>query len=178
MKKVFAILASLMVFLPGVCGASGYFMVNYGLGGSNNEASLGVELGGVFLSSLHPTGGALSIGVGLSAADTDENPPDNLQRTALPLSNLAEYNDGFEQEINVVLGAELIPALFAVGGIGYATQDTVTTGVNGTNLYEASSDTNKYTTYMLGIRYVIQGLDIGLGFHNRRGIMAGVGIAF
>jgi hypothetical protein len=109
--------------------------------------------------------------------DTDEDPP-SAPATSAPLTNLRKYNDGNEYEITATFGAELIPALFAVGGIGYATQDTVTIGSSGADLYERDSDTDKNTTWMLGMRYVIEGLNIGLGFHTRRGIMAGVGIAF
>jgi hypothetical protein len=179
MKRVFAILAGLMVLLPGVCGASGYLMVNYGVGGTIDEPSMGIELGGIFLSNLHPRGGAVSIGVGLSVADTDEDMPSAQNTYPLPpLSNRKDYNDGDEQEINAVIGAELKDALFVVGGIGYATQKTVTFGWNGGQAYEESSDTEKNATFMLGLRYIVEGLDIGVGFHSRRGIMAGVGIAF
>lgn len=179
MKRVFAILAGLMVLFPGVCGASGYFMVNYGVGGDVDEPSLGVELGGIFLSSLHPSGGALSFGVGVSVADTDEDPPSAL----MPVGSLAgmprvAYNDGNEQEIDAVFGAELIPALFLVAGLGYSTQDTEIIAYDGLVRYDAGTESDNNTTFMLGIRYAIEGVDIGLGFHTRRGIMAGVGIAF
>jgi hypothetical protein len=179
MKRVLALLAGFLVLLPGVCGASGYVMVNYGYGGKVDNPSLGVELGGVFLSSLHPSGGALSVGLGVSVADTDDNPP--ASKTVFPvppLSHRTDFNDGNEQEINAVFGAELMPSLFAVVGAGYSTQDTVTLGVNSGKVYEADSGTDKNATFMLGLRYVVQGLDLGLGFHTRRGIMAGVGIAF
>jgi hypothetical protein len=177
MKRGLAILAGLIVFLPGVCAASGYFLVNYGIGGDIDEPSLGIELGGIFLSSLHPSGGAMSFGLGVSVGDTDENPP-SAPATFSPLTNLREYNDGNEYEITATFGAEMIPALFAVGGIGYATQDTVTIGSFGGQLYEQDTGTDKNTSWMLGMRYVREGLNIGLGFHTRRGIMAGVGIAF
>ena len=177
MKRVFAILAGLIVLFPGVCGASGYFLANYGLGGKADGASIGVEIGAVFLSKLHPSGGALSIGVGVSAADTDEDAP-SAPSTTLPLSNLRDYNDGYEQEIDVVLGAELVPALFLVGGLGYAMQDVKTFGTNGGRLYEEGSSTDHYGAYMLGVRYVIEGLNVGVGYDNRRGVMAGIGIAF
>jgi hypothetical protein len=177
MKRVFAILAGLTVLFPGVCGASGYFLANYGLGGESDGASLGVEIGAVFLSSLHPSGGAFSIGVGVSGADTDENPP-SAPSTVLPLTRLRDYNDGYEQEITAVFGAELVPALFAVGGLGYASQDIETFGLNGGTLYEKGSDTENWATYMLGLRYVIEGLNVGVGYHTRRGVMAGIGIAF
>lgn len=178
MKRVFAILTGLLVLLPGVCGASGYFLVNYGIGGRVDEPSLGVELGGIVLSDYHPSGGALSFGVGVSVADTDDDPPSAPKASSLDLANLSSYDDGNEQEIAVVFGGELSPALFAVAGLGYSTQDTVTLGTSGGTLYKRDSDTDKNATFMLGLRYVIEGLNLGLGFHTRRGIMAGVGIAF
>lgn len=179
MKRLLAVLAVSLIFFPGVCSASGYVLVNYGIGGKIDEPSLGVELGGIFLSDLHPTGGALSFGLGVSVGDTDESSPAGLQpASGLTYDTLAEYNDGNEQEIYFSLGAEMVPSLFAMGGLGYSTQDTVILGDSGGQTYEVKDDTEKYTTWMLGMRYVIEGLNLGLGFHSRRGIMASVGIAF
>ncbi len=178
MKRLLTIFAVGLLLFPSLCLASGYVLVNYGIGGDVDEPSLGVEMGGIFLSDLHPTGGALSFGLGVSVADTDENPPSALPPSGGPYDSLVDYNDGREQEIDVTFGGELIPSLFAVGGLGYSTQDTTIIGISGGQYYEVETDTDKNATWMLGIRYVIEGLDIGLGFHSRRGIMAGIGIAF
>jgi hypothetical protein len=62
MKK-FIIGALMIVFIPAICQAEGYVIVNYGIGGEIDEPSLGLEIGGIFLSYLHPTGGALSLGI-------------------------------------------------------------------------------------------------------------------
>lgn len=174
MKRLLPILTLVAVLFPAVCCASGYVLVNYGIGGKIDEPSLGVELGGISLSDLHPTGGAFSLGLGVSVADTDENPPS----PGDPFTSYGKFNDGTEQEIDVTFGAEMIPSFFAVGGIGYASQDTVTIGNSGGQAVEVDSDTDRNATFMLGARYVIEGLNIGLGFHSRRGIMASVGIAF
>lgn len=180
MKRLLPALFLLSVLFPVVCSASGYVLVNYGIGGKVDEPSLGVEIGGIFLSDLHPSGGALSLGLGVSVADTDEDPPSGLQPTtpAPAYTAVNEFNEGDEQEINVTFGAEMIPSFFAVGGIGYSTQDTETIGVSDSQLFEVDTDTDENVTWMLGARYVIEGLNLGLGFHSRRGIMAGVGIAF
>ncbi|HQJ10130.1 MAG TPA: hypothetical protein PLF54_14070, partial [Deltaproteobacteria bacterium] len=124
MKRLLPVATLIAVFFPAVCLASGYVLVNYGIGGKVDEPSLGVELGGIFLSDLHPTGGALSLGLGVSIADTDENPPS----TGEPFNTRTKFNDGNEQEIDVTFGAEMIPSFFAVAGVGYASQDTVTIG--------------------------------------------------
>ena len=174
MKRLLPILTLVAVLFPAVCCASGYVLVNYGIGGKIDEPSLGVELGGIFLSDLHPTGGAFSLGLGVSVADTDENPPS----PGDPFTSYGKFNDGTEQETDVTFGAEMIPSFFAVGGIGYASQDTMKIGTDGVNAVELDSDTDRNATFMLGARYVIEGLNIGLGFHSRRGIMASVGIAF
>lgn len=174
MKRLLPVSMVLAVLFPAACFASGYVLVNYGIGGKIDEPSLGVELGGIFLSDLHPTGGALSLGLGVSVADTDENPPS----AGESFTSYEKFNDGTEQEIDVTFGAEMIPSFFAVGGIGYASQDTVTIGSIGAQAYEAGTDTDKNATWMFGARYVIEGLNMGLGFHSRRGIMASVGIAF
>ena len=78
----------------------------------------------------------------------------------------------------VSIGAEMIPALFAVGGIGYSSQDTVLIGRSGDQFFEVDSESDNNVTWMLGMRYIIQGLNVGLGYHSRRGILAGVGVAF
>lgn len=179
MKRFLAIVGIFSVLFPAVCSANGYIIANYGIGGGDvDDPSLGIEMGGIFLSSLHPTGGALSIGLGVSVADTDENPPSGIPGQGLVYDPLIKYNDGKEQEIDLTFGAELIPSLFAVAGIGYAGQDTVRIGTNGNQNYEVDSDTERNAAWMLGTRYVIKGLNVGIGYHSRRGIMAGVGIAF
>ncbi|MCK9263253.1 MAG: hypothetical protein M0R18_05515, partial [Deltaproteobacteria bacterium] len=83
-----------------------------------------------------------------------------------------------EQEVYVNIGAEMIPALFAVAGVGYASQDTVLVGRYADQLYEVDSESDNNITWMLGMRYIIQGLNVGLGYHSRRGILAGIGVAF
>lgn len=179
MKRLLAALSVFMVLFPVAGMAGGYALVNYGIGGEVDEPSLGIELGGIFLSYLHPTGGALSFGLGVSVADTDEDPPSGLRDQGTRVYDpLVEYNDGNEQEISMTFGAEMIPSLFAVAGVGYASQDTVLIGTSGDQSYEVKSDTDRNVSWMLGMRYIIQGLNIGLGYHSRRGIMAGAGVAF
>ncbi len=180
MKRFLTILGIFSVLFPAVCSANGYIIANYGIGGGDvDEPSLGIEMGGIFLSNLHPTGGAFSFGLGVSVADTDDDPPSGIQPTSgLTYDPLIEYNDGNEQEIDLTFGTEMIPSLFAVAGIGYAGQDTVRIGTNGEQNYEVDSDTERNVAWMLGTRYVIQGLNVGIGYHSRRGIMAGIGIAF
>ncbi|HPW68114.1 MAG: hypothetical protein ACOX2W_05730 [Desulfomonilia bacterium] len=180
MKRLLAALTVLLVLVPTLCSAEGYVMVNYGIGGDIDEPSLGVEMGGIFLSRLHPEGGAVSFGLGVSVADTDEHIPS----AALPsvpapaYDQFTKYNDGNEQEVYVSIGAEMIPALFAVAGVGYASQDTVLVGRYADQLYEVDSESDNNITWMLGMRYIIQGLNVGLGYHSRRGILAGIGVAF
>ncbi len=179
MKRLFfGVLLALLI--PGLAHAEGYVLVNYGVAGEIDEPSLGIEMGGIFLSYLHPTGGALSLGIGVSVGDTDEDPP------SVPLPPSAgtvydaflDYNDGNEQEVNIDFGAELAPSFFGVAGLGYASQNTSTIGFSGDNYYEVATNKETYVTWMLGMRYIIEGLDIGLGYHSRRGIMACAGIAF
>ena len=179
MKK-FILGALMVVFIPAVCQAEGYVIVNYGIGGEIDEPSLGVEMGGIFLSYLHPTGGALSLGIGISAGDTDEDSPSALSppSPAPAYDALRDYNDGNEQEVYISFGAEMIPSFFGVAGLGYASQNTVTIGTSGVQNYEIGSDKDKFVTWMLGMRYIVEGVNVGLGYHSRRGILASLGIAF
>ena len=163
MKKI---IFSALVFLllPVISHGAGYVLANYGSGGEVDGPSYGLEMGGIFLSPYHPNGGAFSVGLGISIADTDEDPPD------VPAK---EYNDGNEQEVYAAFGAEITPAFFGVAGIGYASQDIVKPdGASG------DSDTDTNVSWMLGVRYVVEWFNIGVGYHNRRGVMAGFGVAF
>jgi hypothetical protein len=177
MKKV--ILAALLIMVPAISQGAGYVIVDYANGGKIHEPSIGLELGGIFLSSLHPTGGAFSIGVGISAADTDEDPPSALVPAGpMTFDAIRNFNDGTEQEIYGALGAEIVPAFFAVGGIGYSSQDIKVIGTSGGQLYRIESKTENHVTGMIGMRYVLEWLNIGLGYHSRRGVMANLGVAF
>jgi hypothetical protein len=117
MKK-FLCAMFVVILVPSVSEGAGYVALNYGTGGEVDESSYGIELGGIFLSSYHPRGGAFSVGLGVSLADTDEDPPATPTR---------EYNDGNEQEVSLVLGADH-PA-FSVWLVGYATR-TCETGID------------------------------------------------
>ncbi|MDT8271910.1 MAG: hypothetical protein RRA35_01835 [Desulfomonilia bacterium] len=180
MRRVVTLVVAMLV-LPWVCHGAGYVCVNYALGGKIDGPSLGIEMGGVFLSDLHPQDGALSVGIGISVADTDDDPPsaDTPPVQQPTYSAQKEYNDGYEQEVSLVLGAELIPAFFAVLGVGYASQDTVLVGTTaGNQHYKLDTETDTNVSLMLGMRYVLRGLNMGLGFHTRRGVMVSLGIAF
>jgi len=179
MKRLFWVII-LAVFIPALVHAEGYVLVSYGIAGEIDEPSLGLEMGGIFLSYLHPTGGAFSFGLGVSVGDTDEDPPSSLlpPSAGTEYDTFLDYNDGNEQEVNIDFGAELAPSFFAVVGLGYASQNTTTIGFSGSQYYEVATGKDSNATWMLGMRYIIEGLDIGLGYHSRRGIMAGLGIAF
>jgi hypothetical protein len=158
MKKIILI-TLVMIVLPAISHGAGYVLVNYGDGGKVHASSYGLELGGIFLSPYHPNGGAFSLGIGASIADTDETVSDR------------KYNDGNEQEICATFGAEIVPAFFGVAGVGFANQDVRKPG-------ETNSSTDNNVTWMLGMRYVVQYMNIGLGYDYRRGVMAGIGVAF
>ncbi|HPI91655.1 MAG TPA: hypothetical protein PLT09_00170 [Deltaproteobacteria bacterium] len=164
MKKII-FSALVLLFIPLVSHGAGYVLADYGSGGEVDGPSYGLEMGGIFLSPYHPNGGAFSVGLGISIADTDENPPASPTR---------KYNDGNEQEVHATLGAEITPAFFGVAGIGYASQDVVKPGT----VSEKDSDTENHVSWMLGMRYVVEWFNLGVGYHSRRGVMAGFGVAF
>jgi hypothetical protein len=163
MKKIILITLAMMV-LPVISHGAGYILANYGDGGKVHASSYGLELGGIFLSPYHPHGGAFSLGIGASIANTDENQSSSFT---------GKFKDGNEQEIYASFGAEIVPAFFGVVGVGYASQDTKTNNGNGT-----SSGTDNFGTWMLGMRYVVKSFDIGLGYDYRRGVTATLGVAF
>jgi len=150
---------------------AGYVIANYGDGGRVHASSYGVELGGIFLSSLHPNGGAFSVGIGASIADTNEHPSSDF---------IGKANDGNEQEIYGVFGVEIVPAFFGVVGVGYASQDKKTYEVSGSSptTVKSGSGTDNFGTWMLGMRYVVKMFNVGLGYDYRRGVTASLGVAF
>ena len=161
MKKIILI-TLVMIVLPVISHGAGYVLANYGDGGKVDASSYGLELGGIFLSPYHPNGGAFSLGIGASIAQTGEHPSPNFT---------GKYKDGTEQEIYASFGAEIVPAFFGVIGVGYASQDTKNTDGTG-------SGTDNFGTWMLGMRYVVKSFDIGLGYDYRRGVTASLGVAF
>ncbi len=178
-KKILLII--LFISLPLTASASVYVLGTYGSGGEIDESSLGLEMGAIFLSYLHPTGGALSVGLGISAANSDENPP-SIAYPLIPGTKAIwskDYNDGDEQEVYLSLGAEIVPSLFLVVGGGYSRQDKVNIiGTSSGQMYEASNTTEHHGTFSLQFRYAIEGITFGLGYHSRRGVLVGLGLAF
>ena len=175
------ILFVVFICLPLNASASGYVLGTYGSGGEIDESSFGVEMGAIFLSYIHPTGGAFSLGLGISVANSDENPP-SLTYPLLPGTRAVwskDYNDGNEQEIYISLGAEIVPSLFLVVGGGFSRQDKVNIiGTSSGQMCEASDTTEHHGTFSLQFRYAIEGITFGLGYHTRRGVIAGLGVAF
>lgn len=185
MKRTICISILLMLILPGMSHAGGYVLGNFGFGGKSNHLSYGAEFGGVFLSSLHPTGGAFSAGLGCSIAvpDSDQKVPHN-SGSYVPtpgLTELAEdtFNDGNEYEGDIIVGAELFPSFFLNIGGGYAWWKEETVGIfSDGNKYITSKDNKNEITGMLGLRYAVQNFSMGLGFHTRRGVVVSLGVAF
>lgn len=179
MLKKMALIIGVALMIPGISFAAGYVIGTYGFGGSMDDLSWGAEIGAVFLSDLHPTGDALSIGVGFSVGETDDSAPST---SDLSLSGSADavkdYDDGNEYEGYLSCGAELIPSLFGTLGVGYSRQKVLTVARQGNEYYETDSDTEYHVTGMLGLRYVMQGFSAGIGFHSRRGVMLNLGLAF
>jgi hypothetical protein len=178
-KRIILILSAVLIF-PGICLGSGYVLATYGTGGDEIDgSSLGIELGGIFLSDFHPTGGAFSLGLGISVGDSDEDPPSVAK---LPpggsVAGIIDYNDGNEQEVYLSFGAEITPALFGVVGIGYTSQKIVTIGLSDGTLYEVDDETDNNISGMLQARYACEWFTLGIGYHSRRGVIASLGIAF
>jgi len=178
-KRIILIISTILIF-PGICLASGYVLATYAPGGDEIDGpSLGIELGGISLSDLHPTGGAFSLGLGISVGDSDEDPPSVAKLPpGGPVTGIIGYNDGNEQEVYLSFGAEITPALFGVVGIGYTSQKIVTIGISDGTFYEVDDETDNNISGMLQVRYAREGLILGVGYHSRRGVIASLGIAF
>jgi hypothetical protein len=189
MKKTICMLILLTFAVPGMSYAGAYMLGNFGFGApsdttSSGNWSAGAEFGGIFLSSLHPTGGALSAGAGfaVSVPKSSNKVPSYNGKLPASMSGLVptnDYYDGNEYEINACVGAELAPSFFLNLGAGYAwwNEDTVSDPILGTRYLVDSSSKNSVTG-MIGLRYAIQGFMMGLGYHTRRGVVVSLGVAF
>jgi hypothetical protein len=187
MKKTIGLLIMLTLAVPGMSYAGAYVLGNFGFGApsdttSSGNWSAGAEFGGIFLSKLHPTGGALSAGAGFSISIPKSSNKVPSYNGKLPSGTPAnDYYDGNEYEVNACFGAELAPSFFLNLGAGYAwwNEASVTDPVPfvGTRYLVDSSSKNSVTG-MLGLRYAMQGFMMGLGFHTRRGVVVSLGVAF
>jgi len=189
MKKTICILILLTLAVPGMSYAGAYMLGNFGFGApsdttSSGNWSAGAEFGGIFLSSLHPTGGALSAGAGFAVSvpkSSNKVPSYNSKLSVNPGLPATDYYDGNEYEVNACVGAELAPSFFLNLGGGYAwwNEETVTDPdpVFGTRYLVDTSSKNSVTG-MIGLRYAIQGFMMGLGYHTRRGVVVSLGVAF
>jgi hypothetical protein len=189
MKKTICILMLLALAVPGMSYAGGYVLGNFGFGAPSDTTSAGnwsagAEFGGIFLSSLHPTGGSFSAGVGFSVSvpKSGNKVPSYNGKLPAGLGSYvpsSDYYDGNEYEANICLGAELAPSFFLNLGGGYAwwNEETVTDPILGTR-YLVDSSSKNAVTGMLGLRYAVQGFMMGLGYHTRRGVVVSLGVAF
>jgi len=177
MKKVYLYLVILL--FPISLQAAGYINLNYGTGGNSDATSLGLEMGGIMLSNLHPTGGAVFGGFCVSVADTEDRIPANTIYAGTPvLTNILEYNDGNQSQIGITFGAEIVPTIFMVMGIGYSTQDIVKIGSAASSFYQISDKVEHETPAMFGVRYTQEMLNMGLAYDTERGILLSLGVAF
>jgi hypothetical protein len=187
MKKTICILILLTLAVPGMSYAGAYVLGNFGFGAPSDTTSAGnwsagAEFGGIFLSSLHPTGGSFSAGVGFAVSVPKSNnkaPSYNSKLSLNPGLPASDYYDGNEYEANICLGAELAPSFFLNLGGGYAwwNEETITDPVLGYR-YLVDSSSKNAVTGMLGLRYAVQGFMMGLGYHTRRGVVVSLGVAF
>ncbi len=176
MKKLLAVLIISLLPLPLL--AAGYLNFSYGSGGESDATSFGLEMGGIVLSNLHPTGGALCGGFGVSVADTKQSVPANLPHTGQNLIWLQDYNDNNQSQISLMGGAELVPSIFAVLGLGYTTQKIAQLGFSNNAYYLIRNRTEHETPWMAGVRYTREMLNLGIGYDVQRGIVMSAGVAF
>ena len=189
MKKTIIALILFTLAVPGISHAGAYVLGNFGFGAPSNTTSAGnwsagAEFGGIFLSSLHPTGGSFSAGAGfaISVPKSSNKIPSyngNLPASISGYVPANDYYDGNEYEANICVGAELAPSFFLNLGGGYAwwNEATVTDPILGYR-YLVDSSSKSSATGMIGLRYAIQGFMMGLGYHTRRGVVVSLGVAF
>jgi hypothetical protein len=187
MKKTIYLLILFTLAVPGMSHAGAYVLGNFGFGAPSDTTSAGnwsagAEFGGIFLSSLHPTGGSFSAGLGfaISVPKSSNKVPSYTDKwSSNPGLPATDYYDGNEYEVNACVGAELAPSFFLNLGGGYAwwNEATVTDPILGKS-YLVDSSSKSSATGMIGLRYAVQGFMMGLAYHTRRGVVVSLGVAF
>jgi len=151
----------------------GYLLLTGGGGGEANAGSIGGEGGWIGQNFL--------LGIGLSVTFTGgdwEMKYSSSGWMELPPAAYYEKHDD-EYEGYGVVGIKILQDLFLIGTAGYS-QETVTgkTCVGGTCVEWDPEVEEDHFTYSGQLQYVYKRLIIRGGYHNRRGIIGGIGLRF
>ena len=151
-------------------GIDGYVFGNGGSGGKADAASGGIE-GGLLLPREDSKLGYL-LGVGLSGIDRADNDDRGIWST--------EYSD--EWEGYFAFGVRpVIKNLYLVGSVGGSIREVSDTfNYKGTKIegFESDEENEFHFTTSGQVRYVWKHLMVGAGYHNRRGVIGGIGFVW
>ena len=167
-KHIVALVLVCIVFIGFVhtgayADVGGYVFGNGGDGGEADGASGGLE-GGLLLKQDAKIGWLG--GLGLSATDREE-PDDNREYTE-------EWEGYFAFGIR-----PMIKNLYLVGTVGGSARDSSETlHIGGEVLEDMEQESEINFTTSGQVRYVWKHLMVGAGYHNRRGVIGGIGFAW
>ena len=176
MKKYSLVIC--LIFIIGLIAFSnvyggGYVLLTGGVGGESDAGSLGGEGGWIGRNFLL----GLGLSVTFSGGDWEETSYSPPWMGLPPSWNSKKYDD--EYEGYGVVGIRVIKDLFLIGTGGYS-QETVSskTCIPGTCV-EWDPDVEKgHFTYSGQLQYAYKRLIIRGGYHNRRGVIGGIGFRF
>lgn len=169
MKKYLFILLVVIfsLFVYENANAGVYIFGNIGSGGEVDDSSIGGEIG----ATLPTSNPSFLLGIGISVA--------GISKTER-ISDFADREFSDEWEGYGAVGIRLISGLYLVGTAGYSQQtESITLHAGGVSVEGGNEEVkDEHFTASGQLRYVYKSLIIGGGYHNRRGIIGGIGFAF
>lgn len=167
MEKCFLILLVIIFsfIVSKNANAGVYIFGTVGSGGEVDAASYGGEIGAIWPKD-EPK---YLLGVGASNAESGEREPYSVV--------LDKVRDD-ELEIYGAAGIGLVKSFFIVGtaGASFVTECLAFKGMDCSGMDDADEEVKFAVSGQL--RFVYKNLMIGAGYHNRRGIIGGIGFAF
>jgi hypothetical protein len=145
-----------------------YIFGNGGTGGEADAASIGGEFGVIWPKDNQ----AYLLGMGFSWTDTEKS-----ERATILLDKVRAN----ELEWYGAVGLKLTSGFFITGtaGVTETCEGLVFKGESPSNCTSMDgTDTKNIFTWSGQLRYIYQRLMLGVGYHNRRGILAGIGFNF
>ncbi len=163
---------AVVLMTAGRTEATGYLLFTGGGGGSADAHSVGLE-GGWKLPGY-------SLGLGVAAVASDEvTGQGSIHSGQGTVIGQWTQERGEELEVHGTLGVALVGQWSLVGSAGIAERLTTTTWHTSSGSFEFEPDETEYRfAYGLYLQTVSRRLMLRAGYHNRRGIVAGVGFTF
>jgi hypothetical protein len=176
---IMSLIIPVILLGPVQAGATPFCLINGGSNGTDDKSSIGIEVGGtqVIMNKL-PLSAEISLKFTFDDIPSETNFNTNTLNepyTIKKLNNGPEIGYLFKSGVNL---DDVIQNLTLQLGAGYALQTIipVATGtVSGTHWQQGGKETEVYPVGYGGLLYRLNRICVTAGYHNRRGIVVGVG---